>query len=115
MVTELLTTPELAVYGALRRLGIDFQIQTNLLGGRQAKGGAVADFLILDLALIISVIGEYFHSFPEAKARDRIQRISLETAGYKVIYITALNALKDARFYVEAALRGIQHEGLESI
>ncbi len=115
MVTETLTTPELAVYGALRKLGIDFEIQVNLLGGRQAKGGAVADFFIPDLSLIISVIGEYFHSFREAKARDMIQRISLETTGRRVVYITALNALKDARFYVEEALRGIQHEGLESI
>ena len=109
MVTETMTIPERAVYGALTKLGIDFTTQVSMMGGRQERGGAVIDFQIPSLALIIRVVGTYWHSSSEAQSRDMLQKIALESSGWRVIDISDTNALANARFYVEDALRFISH------
>lgn len=114
MTTELkMTAPEKAVYRALERLGykdgVDFFPQSKMFGGRQVKGGLVADFRIPKLSLVIRVQGEYFHSRSDAKARDEIQKIYLTSENWTVIDIMASDALKNARFFVSEALRGVSH------
>jgi len=107
---DLMTTPERAVYNALLKLQIPFEFQSKLMGGREVKGGAIADFYLSDYGLVISVIGEYFHyGRPDVEARDMMQNISLSTQGINTIYIDAEDALRDARYYVEQALIGIDH------
>lgn len=114
MTTEvLMTTPERAVYRALIRLGykdgVDFFPQSKMFGGRQVKGGLVADFQIPRLSLIIRVQGEYFHSRSDAKARDALQKIYATGEGWTVIDIMAEDALRNAYFYVQEAIRGVSH------
>ncbi len=103
------TKPELAVYNALTKLGIEFEWQSPMLGLYREKGSTIADFYIPLHSLVISVIGEYWHSFPETRARDQLQRIALESQGIRVIGIDESDANRNARFYCEEALRGISH------
>ena len=101
------TSPEKAVYNALKKLGENFTFQSQMLGPHGEKGSTIADFVLPQLKLIISVIGFYWHNRIETKIRDNLQRIALETQGWKVIYIDEDNALENATFYVRAAIRGV--------
>ena len=118
MVTIIATKPELAVMRALDKLigRENYIFQSKMLGGRSVKGGTVADFQISHLGIIISVIGEYWHyNRPDTLARDRLQQIALETSGWRVIYIDAKDAIRNASWYVSEALRGISHSRFGSI
>ncbi len=117
MTTNLIATkPEMAVYQALSILGIDFQFQSKLMGGRGTRGGSVADFLIPSLALIISCLGEYWHfAFGSTMIRDKLQQTALEGQGWRVVYIDAEDALRNAAYYVKAALRGISYSKFKNL
>ena len=104
------TAPEMAVYGALKKLKIPFIFQSSQLGGRQTSGGAVLDFRISYLNLGINVQSFYWHySNPERVAQDKLLRIALEGQGIIVIYIDEEDALRDADYYVEEALKYNDH------
>ncbi len=104
------TKPELAVMNALIKLKIDFEFQSSFFGGRLQRGGAVADFVIPSLSLVINVQSSYWHyGNPERMAEDRMQQVAYETQGYRVIYIDEEDALKNATYFVSEALRGIDH------
>ena len=111
MNTMLATTPELAVIRALEslgyRMGVDYEFQSKMMGGRDVKGGMIADFLIFSLKLIIRVQGEYYHyGRADVEARDKYQKEALTSQGYTVVDINAEDALRNARYYVEKALIG---------
>ena len=97
---------EKKVYNALLKTGVQFEAQVRMMGGRDVRGGAVVDFLIRGLRLILRVQGRYYHAMPEAKARDMIQKIALSSQGWTVIDLMESHINKNARFYVTAALRG---------
>ncbi len=101
METLLATQPELAVYRALSRLGIEFQFRSKMMGGE------APDFYVPDLSLAISVQGEYCMS--DTNAKNMLQRTALEGQGLRVIYIDAEDALRAPNFYVEEALAGRDH------
>ena len=111
------TAPEQAVYRALEGLGYkegqDFFFQSSQLGGRMTRGGVVADFMLPALRLAIQVQGFYWHySRSGQMAIDRIQEAALNSIGITVIYIDEDDALRDARFYVEEAIRGVDHSAM---
>ncbi len=106
----LATQPELAVYHALNKLKVSFEFQSKMMGGRDVKGGLVADFYIPEHSLVIAIQGEYWHyGRADAVVRDRLQRIALEGQGIRVVYIDASDALRNATFYVKEALAGRDH------
>lgn len=110
MPVILATKPELAVKGALDQLGEYYEFQSKMLGGRQVKGGTIADFWLPQYSLVITVIGEYWHyNRPDTIARDKLQQLALEGRGRRVVRIDATDALRNARFYVEQAILGIDH------
>ncbi len=109
MNTLMATKPELAIYQALQRMGLNFEFQSKMLGGRDQKGGLVGDFYLAEYSLLINVQGEYWHSKPDRMAQDKIQRISLESRGIRTIWIDALDALRNPKFYIQEALRGVDH------
>ena len=80
------TLPELCVYGWLEQRKHLFEFQSSLMGGRLLKGGAVADFVILDMApgglVVWRVQGEYWHGTRESRQRDRAQRDRLLCSWY---------------------------------
>ena len=116
----LATKPEKAIYNALLKLGyipgIDFIYQSQLLGAYRERGSTIADFEIFRFRIIISVLGFYYHyNRPDTEARDRLQHIALASQGYKVIHIDEADALKNARYYTEEALRGVDHSRLKNL
>ena len=61
------STPELVFFGGLLkrglRYGVDFQFQSDALGGRQMPGGAVIDFIVYANGLRVGVrVDSVFHS-----------------------------------------------------
>ena len=105
------TLPEQMVARELDRLGVDYQTQNPMFGGRDQPGGLVADFYIPYYGLIISVIGTYWHQTPGRRAQDSLQRTVLAGQGITTIYITDEMILRNARYYVEAALRLEDYSG----
>lgn len=104
--TQLASTPEKAVYGALKKLGVDFVFQSSQLGGRNVRGGAIIDFFIPILSLAINIQSEFWHyGNPDRIAQDRIQRLALEGQGITVIYIDEEDILKDVDYFVREALQ----------
>lgn len=105
MPTMTPTVPELAVMRELDRLNVEYEYQSAMMGGREVRGGLIADFYIPYLSLIISVVGIYYHQDPSRRAQDSIQRTALAGQGITTIYITDEQISRNARYYVEAALR----------
>lgn len=104
------TLPEMAVMKALESLGIQFEFQSKILGEYREKGSAIADFYIPSLSIIIRVHGEYWHYGREdVQARDDIQKLALESQGITVVDINAEDALRNAKYYVSEALKGISY------
>lgn len=56
-----------------------------MFGEARELGSAVVDFLILDRNLVLRVMGAYYHSTFEAKARDILGKERLINAGYQVV------------------------------
>lgn len=105
-----MTAPERAVYNVLIKLGVPFEFQSKMLGGRDEKGGLIADFTIPSLMLIIRVQGEYYHyGRPSVEARDLFQKEALTSLGWTVIDILGDDAVSNANYYVSEALKGISH------
>jgi len=103
------TLPELIVSKELDRLSIGYIFQQSFLGGRTQAGGAIADFVIASLSLILRVQGEYWHSSPSVRAKDTLQKIALISQGWNVIDIMESDILKNVRYYVGEALKGFSH------
>ena len=77
-----------------------------------ALGGLVADFMFSDPPyLIVNINGVYWHYERgiEKMARDRLQRIVLESKGWHVIVVDADDVLRDPIYYMKEAMRGIDH------
>ena len=102
------STPEWHVNWALEKLMPgQFRYQFSLMGGRQARGGIVVDFIIETLRLVIQVQGEYWHSSYSQQVADKMQAITMASQGYDVVYIMAEDALRDPLYYVKRALQGL--------
>lgn len=103
------TKPEYAVYLALIKIGVAFDYQSSKMGGRLARGGSVIDFWIPSLNLAINVMGEYWHYERGTLGHDQLQRAALESQGIRVIYIDEKDALTNALYFVQEAIKGIDH------
>jgi hypothetical protein len=75
------TLPELLTYLWLERRKWTFDFQSSLMGGRLITGGAVADFLILDLfvqgIVVWRIQGEFWHATTKQRAKDQQQKFRL--------------------------------------
>ncbi len=107
------TLPELIVGKELDRLGINYIFQQSFLGGRTQAGGIIADYYIPSYSMIISVLGTYYHSSPQRRAQDLIQRIAVLSQGIMTIFINEADVMKRPRYYVAEALRGTDHSGIK--
>ncbi len=105
------TLPEYLVYQALIKLGYDgrFIFQSSQMGGRELKGGTIADFEIPELSLMIFVQGEYWHYGMGKTAKDLIIASQLEAYGYRVIFIDEEDVLANAVWYTKEALNYRDH------
>ena len=72
-----MTLPEALAYIYLQANQIEFVFQQSYNSGRTYRGGAVIDFWIPDRGLILRINGDYYHSQPDRRERDEIQRAEL--------------------------------------
>lgn len=112
------TLPEWYVYWYLTKkekltVDLEFSFQSSLFGGRQALGGLVIDFLIIDRffppGLVINVQGEFWHRLTSSqRAKDLLDGIRLRQRGYTVVYVLEDAVLRHLEPTMEKALLGIQ-------
>ena len=79
-----MSTWEARVARALQQRAITFTPQVSYAGGSGVLGGMKVDFLLPDYNAILLVMGPW-HDFPQARARDELQRMYLQARGYTVI------------------------------
>lgn len=107
------TLPEYKVSIELNRLQINYTFQKSFLGGRTVRGGLVSDFYLPSYSMIISVLGTYWHSSPQVRARDLLQRISILSQGIMTIFIREADVMKRARYFVSEAIKGNDLSGIK--
>ena len=100
-----LTEPELIVYNYLTRNKIVFIFQERLLGEVNEKGSAKVDFWLTDRNIIIRV-QSYYHTLPEAKARDQLQKEALTGYGYIVVDVWEDKLKENPSRVMEKAVQG---------
>lgn len=99
------------------RLGIEFDFQSSLLGGRREVGGLVTDFMFNDRfyppGLIVNVDGFHWHGYySKDRAKDLENKIRLVDRGFVFVSLSEddiIAELENPGSYprvVEAALRG---------
>jgi len=75
-----MTLPEGIVFILLKAMRVEFVYQVDAYGGRVIRGGQVPDFMVPNLSMVIRVQGDYWHSRPEQRVRDEIDKIALYSA-----------------------------------
>ena len=100
-----MSSPEEMVFKWLTKRAIFFQPQVGFMGGVSEAGGAKVDFVLTDLNIIIRV-QSYWHTLPEARARDVMQRIALINQGYIVVDVWEEDLRKNLENVMSRALKG---------
>lgn len=104
---DALSDLEKKVYDWLSKRNILFMTQETMFGEAREIGSAVVDFVIPERNLCLRVMGEYFHSGFEAKARDLLGKERLIAKGYQVVDIWGANLADDKiEHTLELALQG---------
>lgn len=102
------TLPELLTYDWLESRNRLFDFQSSLMGGRLIMGGAVADFIISDLApgglVVWRVQGDYWHTQPERQRSDFAQRERLLMESYMGVPVVQVVDLWESAIYWSAPL-----------
>ncbi len=75
---------ELKLFYALKKRSITFSTQVNYEGGKGILGGMAVDFILFDYGLVLRVMGPW-HTFPNARSRDELQRVYLSGRGFNVV------------------------------
>jgi len=76
---------ERKVYNWLTKREIPFTTQEPMFGVAGELGSAVVDFVIEERNLVLRIMGSYYHSTIEAKARDEFGKEQLINRGYIVV------------------------------
>ena len=82
---DFLSSLEKKVYDWLTKNDILFSTQETMFGSASELGSAVVDFIIGDRNLALRIMGSYWHSSIESKARDEFGKEQLLNAGYQVV------------------------------
>jgi len=108
-VYQFLSSLEKKVYNWLSKKEIPFTTQEPMFGIAGEAGSATVDFIIPDRNLALRVMGSYWHSSLEAKARDLFGKEQLINEGYIVVDLWE-ERLDDDKIdnTMELALEGIE-------
>jgi len=104
-----LTAPEITVLNWLTQHKIAFIPQEKMFGGRDVPGGAIADYYLPDSNIVIRV-QSYWHTLPDAKTKDDIQRIMLENQGFIVVDVWEDDLKVNADQIMRMAVQGRSKE-----
>ena len=104
---EFLSNLAKKVWDWLVKNNIPFDTERTFLAGAGELGSAKVDFVIPDRNLLLRVMGSYWHSGLEAKARDELSKERLMAQGYIVVDLWE-ETLTDERIdhTMQLALRG---------
>jgi hypothetical protein len=113
------STPEWAIFYTAWHIVkltplIDFEHQGQFLGGRNALGGFVPDFVFYAEAIALGIQGLYQHyeAGTATQQSDRLQAEDLGRFGLTMVWIDEDHALEAPEEYLRAALRGIDRSRL---
>lgn len=114
------TVPELLVMIWLNMMGRQYWYQQYAFGGRNAKGGFVADFTVQqgEGGLVINVNGDYWHSARKGYSQDYAARIALTGSIINGLRIFKFVQVWESDLYrmkertIELALAGLELRGL---
>ena len=84
---EFLSELEKKVYDWLTKNKIPFETQETMFGPKFELGSATVDFILPLQNIALRVMGSYYHSSQESRARDELGKERLVNAGYIVIDI----------------------------
>ena len=82
---QFLSELEKKVHNWLTKNNIPFEMQKTMFGAHGELGSATVDFLISGRNLALRVMGSYYHTSMEARARDEFGKEQLLNAGYQVV------------------------------
>jgi len=82
---DFLSSLEKKVHDWLTKNDILFTTQETMFGLASELGSAVVDFIIGDRNLALRIMGSYWHSSIESKARDEFGKEQLINKGYIVV------------------------------
>lgn len=99
---EFLSSLEKKVWDWLTKNNIPFATEQTMLAEAREIGSAIVDFYIPERVLVLRVMGSYWHSGLEAKARDEFSKERLLGQGYQVVDLREEN-LSDAK--IEKTMR----------
>jgi len=99
---DFLSSLEKKVHDWLTKNDILFSTQETMFGSYGELGSATVDFIIPDRNLALRVMGSFWHSSMEAKARDEFGKERLINQGYTVVDLYEENLSDDK---VEKTLR----------
>ena len=80
-----LSTLEKKVYDWLTKNNVLFSTQETMFGEAREIGSAVVDFVLPERNLCLRIMGAYWHSSMESKARDLLGKERLIAKGYQVV------------------------------
>ena len=105
---EFLSTLEKKVFRWLTKKKILFSTQEKMFGIGEI-GSATIDFIVPERNLAIRIMGSYWHSSFESKARDLLGKEQLFQAGYEVVDVWEAD-LADNKIdrTLELALQGVE-------
>lgn len=96
------TLPELCTYEWLEGRFL-FEFQSSLMGGRLIRGGAVADFVIVDLQpgglVVWRIQGDYWHTRGERARQDAEQKARLLGTWYMGMPIVSVVDIWESDIY----------------
>ena len=67
------------------QMGVDYDFQSSLIGGRYELGGTIADFTFREQRMVWRVHGDYWHKGVEKEGTDAVQRELLIADGWEAI------------------------------
>ena len=104
---QFLSDLEKKVYDWLSKREIPFTTQQPMFGIAGEAGSAVVDFIIGERNLALRVMGSYWHSGAEAKARDAFGKEQLINKGFIVVDLREEDLADDKiQHTMELALEG---------
>ena len=106
---QFLSELEKKVYNWLSKREIPFNTQQPMFGIAGEAGSATVDFIIPERSLALRVMGSYWHSGLESKARDAFGREQLVNKGYIVVDLWEEDLADDKiQHTMELALEGVE-------
>ena len=106
---QFLSDLEKKVFNWLSKRDIPFTTQKQMFGIAGEAGSATVDFIIEERHLALRVMGSYWHSGLEAKARDEFGKGQLVNEGFIVVDLWEEDLSDDKiQHTMELALEGVE-------